>query len=67
MDGDPQTIKVIAHRLDHGARWELTAVDVPGVSVEVIDLVDGSITIRSVLAEHLDQPPDQIDVRIVLA
>lgn len=46
MAGDPQTIEVIAHRLDHGARWELTAVDVPGVSVEVIDLIDGSVTIR---------------------
>lgn len=60
------TFEVVAHRLDHGARWELHAVDVPGAHVEVIDLADGSDTIRTVLDERLDDV-DDFDLSIVLA
>lgn len=60
------TFKVIAHRLDGGARWELDAVDVPEAHVEVIDLADGAETMRTLLAEHLHQPIDDVNLQIVL-
>lgn len=67
MPGNPSTFDVIARRIDAGARWELEAPDVPGARVEVIDLIDGSVTIRAVLAQRLDQPVEELEVRIILA
>lgn len=64
---DPRTIEVVARRIDDGTRWELEAVDIPGARVEVIDLVDGSVTIRTALAERLGEDPEELAVRILLA
>ncbi len=67
MGPNQRTFDVVAHRLDDGARWALKAVDVPEAHVEVIDLVDGSRTMKAVLAEHLDQPADELSINIKLA
>lgn len=64
---NPSAFDVIARRIDAGARWELEVPDVPGACVEVIDLIEGSVTIRSVLAERLGQPAEELEVRIILA
>lgn len=61
------TFKVIAHRLDGGARWELDAVDVPVTHVEVINLAHGAEAMRAVLAEHLERPMEDVSLQIVLA
>lgn len=45
----------------------VTAVDVPEAHVEVIDLVYGSRRMKAVLAEHLDQPADELSINIELA
>lgn len=42
------------------------ALDVPEAHVEVIDLVYGSRTMKAVLAEHLDQPADELSINIKL-
>tara|TARA_R100000306_G_scaffold34123_2_gene35164 strand:- start:34 stop:237 length:204 start_codon:yes stop_codon:yes gene_type:complete len=62
----PASFEVVAHRLDAGARWLLEASEVPGASVEVVDLVDGSESMRAVLAERLRRPVDDVRVQIVL-
>lgn len=67
MGPNQRTFDVVAHRLDGGARWELEAIDVPEAHVEVIDLVDGSRTMKAALAEHLDQPADELIINITLA
>lgn len=67
MQRSRPTFKVIAHRLEGGAHWELDAVDVPGAHVEVIDLAHGAVTMRTVIAEHLHQPIEDVSLQIVLA
>ena len=67
MQRGPPTFKIIAHRLDGGARWELDAVDVPGTHVEVVDLAHGAATMRAALADLFQQPIDDVSVQIVLA
>lgn len=66
MECGPPTFSVMAHRLDAGTRWRLEACEVPGASVEVLDLVDGSESIRNVLAEVLHRSADELRVQIVL-
>ena len=64
--GDDQLFHVLARRRDGGGRWDLDAVELPGVHAEVGDLGDGALSIRSVIADAMGEDRSDIRVRILL-